>query len=102
MSRADAEQQLASRGNIAGDFVVRESKGIHVISVWSGATHVHNEIAEAGRSGFDVNGKHTVTGASTVIELLEHYLAAPEDALLQTRARSRGKASRATKIRSRS
>ena len=47
MCRADAEQLMASRGNVTGDYVVREWKENHVISVWSGVAHVHNKITQA-------------------------------------------------------
>jgi len=82
MSRADAESLLVDAGARVGDFLVRESRGAHVLTVVleSGGKCVHHQVAEdAGAGQFTVNQKHTIA-AGSMEELVKQWLGDPAGA----------------------
>ena len=63
-SRAEAEAALQSRGCVAGDFVVRESKGSTVISIQTASGRcLHHKLGEVG-GVVTVNNKPAATAAT--------------------------------------
>jgi len=79
MERGVAEKLLHDAGSRFGDFVVRESKGAHVLSVVKDAhtcTHhkINADVSVAGQ--FTINQKHSVA-AGSLSDLIKGWLADP-------------------------
>ena len=76
-TRQEAEAMLTGRGQIKGDFVLRQSKGASVLTcVGKGNNFLHHKLSEDGVSVL-VNGKTTATAASTVSDALRDWVADP-------------------------
>jgi len=80
MSRHQAQQLLQSTGSLPGDFLIRESKDQHVLTlVKPKGTVSHHAMAPAGPGEFVLNGK-TKVAARSLARLLHTWLDAPEEA----------------------
>jgi len=79
-SRGEAVLVLNSRGPVAGDFVLRESKGSTVMSIQAGGNVLHHKVGEAD-GGVTVNGKPaSVAGAATLAGAVQAWLSQPAGA----------------------
>ena len=103
------------RGPIVGDYLLRESKGSHVITLYAtNKTFIHNKLRQnSDGKSFEVQGKHVVA-AATLEDVLQHYVStkaeaslhlgcalAKESALRSARAKlAKQKANKAAEIRS--
>ena len=81
MDRGDAENLLRAAGSRVGDFLVRESRGVQVLTVvLDSGKAAHHTISEDAASGqCTVNKKHTVA-AGSVEDLIKQWLADPASA----------------------
>ena len=71
------------RGPIVGDYLVRESKGSYVITLYAtNKTFIHNQLRQKSDGKFfEVQGKHVVA-ATTLEDVLQHYVGTKEEASL--------------------
>ena len=80
LSREQAKELLQSKGSLPGDFLIRDSKDKHVLTlVKPNGTVCHHAMAPAERGKFVLNGK-TKVAARSLAGLLQKWLDAPEAA----------------------
>jgi len=82
MSREEAESVLSSNGLVAGDFVVRDSKGAKVLTVVTGDSRVyaHHKITIVDNVEVRINGSPASIKATSVAKAVETWLAHPAKA----------------------
>ena len=78
MDRDEAEALLAARARGKGDFVVRDSKGVRVVTALArGGVYKHIKVKAGSDGAFTVNGKPPtgLPNCKQLSKLLDHWLA---------------------------